>query len=116
MGRLQSGFIEVRGSQFAVGSCNLTPRLRTANRELRTDMANIKLTTPIDEKTIRSLHVGDTVTITGLLYTGRDAVHHRLHTGVKPPVDLAGQIIYHCGPLAVGQKGGRGARAGGALA
>ena len=64
-------------------------------------MAQIKLTTPIDEETIRSLNVGDTVSISGRLYTGRDAVHHRIHSGVKPPVDLAGQIIYHCGPVMV---------------
>jgi tartrate/fumarate subfamily iron-sulfur-dependent hydro-lyase beta chain len=64
-------------------------------------MAEIKLNTPIDEKTIRSLHVGDSVTISGRLYTGRDAVHHRLHQGVAPPVDLQGQIIYHCGPVMV---------------
>src|SRR4051812_8226972 len=64
-------------------------------------MALVNLTTPIDEATVRSLHVGDTVSITGRLYTGRDAVHHRLHTGVKPPVDLKDQIIYHCGPVMV---------------
>jgi fumarate hydratase class I len=64
-------------------------------------MALVKLTTPIDEQTIRSLHVGGTVNITGPLYTGRDAVHHRIHTGTKPPVDLEGQIIYHCGPVMV---------------
>jgi len=64
-------------------------------------MATVKLTTPVDEATIRSLHVGDTVSISGRLYTGRDAVHHRLHSGVKPPVDLEGQIIYHCGPVMV---------------
>jgi len=65
----------------------------------------IKLTTPTDEQTIRSLKVGDTVAISGRLYTGRDAVHHRLHEGVKPPVDLAGQIIYHCGPVMVKEGG-----------
>src|SRR5258706_15933339 len=64
-------------------------------------MALVNLTTPIDEATIRTLHVGDTVAITGRLYTGRDAVHHRIHTGTKPPVDLEGQIIYHCGPVMV---------------
>src|SRR4051812_14826949 len=64
-------------------------------------MALVKMTTPIDEATIRTLHVGDTVAITGRLYTGRDAVHHRIHTGTKPPVDLKGQIIYHCGPVMV---------------
>lgn len=64
-------------------------------------MARIEISTPVDEATIRSLNVGDTVAITGRLYTGRDAVHHRLHEGVKPPVDLRGQIIYHCGPVMV---------------
>ena len=43
-------------------------------------MSLIKITTPVDEATIRSLHVGDTVAISGRLYTGRDAVHHRLVT------------------------------------
>ncbi|MGH9422653.1 MAG: fumarate hydratase C-terminal domain-containing protein, partial [Thermoanaerobaculia bacterium] len=46
-------------------------------------MAQVNLTTPIDETTIRTLHVGNTVAITGRLYTGRDAVHHRIHTGTK---------------------------------
>jgi fumarate hydratase class I len=64
-------------------------------------MPVIPLTTPISEAQIRELKVGDTVEITGRLYTGRDAVHHRLHHGEKPPVDLAGQIIYHCGPVMV---------------
>jgi fumarate hydratase class I len=61
----------------------------------------IQLSTPLDEATVRNLKVGDTVEITGRLYTGRDAVHHRLHHGEKPPVDLRGQIIYHCGPVMV---------------
>src|SRR5438270_14029197 len=62
-------------------------------------MSVVKITTPIDEATIRSLHVGDSAAITGRLCTGRDAVHHRVHEGVKPPVDLEGQIIDHCGPV-----------------
>jgi tartrate/fumarate subfamily iron-sulfur-dependent hydro-lyase beta chain len=65
------------------------------------DMALVKLTTPLDEHTTRSLTVGDTVSITGRLYTGRDAVHHRIHEGTKPPVDLNGAILYHCGPVMV---------------
>ena len=61
----------------------------------------IQLTTPLTEAIARSLKVGDTVEITGRLYTGRDAVHHRLHQGTAPPVALAGAIIYHCGPVMV---------------
>jgi fumarate hydratase class I len=68
-------------------------------------MALVQLTTPVPVEQVRSLRLGDTVEITGRLYTGRDAVHHRLHQGVKPPVDLNGAIIYHCGPVMVQQDG-----------
>ncbi len=61
----------------------------------------IQLTTPLTDAAVRALKVGDTVELSGRLYTGRDAVHHRLHHGEKPPVDLAGQVIYHCGPVMV---------------
>jgi fumarate hydratase class I len=66
-------------------------------------MATVKLTTPISEDTIRSLRAGDDVLITGLLYTGRDAVHKYLASGGTLPsdVDLSGGIIYHCGPVVV---------------
>ena len=57
------------------------------------------LEAPFTEEKIRKLRVGDKVEITGLLYTGRDAVHKYLHEGGKPPVDLTNSIIYHCGPV-----------------
>ncbi len=63
------------------------------------------LEAPFTEKKIRSLRVGDRVEITGLIYTGRDAVHKYLHDGGKPPVDLTDSIIYHCGPVVVKEKG-----------
>ncbi|MEK4427067.1 fumarate hydratase [Solibacillus sp. FSL K6-1523] len=60
----------------------------------------IKLTAPISEEQIRSLKVGDVVSIDGRMYTGRDAIHHHLMgEDVVAPVDLNGQIIYHCGPV-----------------
>jgi fumarate hydratase class I len=63
----------------------------------------IQLTTPITETTIRSLKVGDEVTITGTLFTGRDAVHKYLHDGGSLPaeVNLKGGILYHCGPVII---------------
>src|SRR5688500_8449252 len=64
-------------------------------------MTTVSLTTPLDEPTVRSLHVGATVTISGRLYTALAAVQHRLHEGVKPTVDLNGHIIDHCGPVMV---------------
>jgi fumarate hydratase class I len=64
------------------------------------------LEAPFTEQKIRALKVGDMVEITGLLFTGRDAVHKYLHDGGKPPVDLTDSIIYHCGPVVV-QEGGK---------
>ncbi len=55
---------------------------------------------------ILDFKVGDMVLISGKLFTGRDAVHHRIHGGTKPPVDLQNQIIYHCGPVVLEKKDG----------
>jgi fumarate hydratase subunit beta len=63
------------------------------------------LEAPFTEEKIRRLRCGDQVEITGLLFTGRDAVHKYLHEGGKPPVDLTDSIIYHCGPVVVKEKG-----------
>jgi fumarate hydratase class I len=63
------------------------------------------LEAPFTEDKIRSLQVGQMVEISGLVFTGRDAVHKYLHDGGKPPVDLTDSIIYHCGPVVVKEKG-----------
>jgi len=59
----------------------------------------VTLQTPLTEEQVRSLKVGDVVRINGMVYTGRDAVHKHLATGGDCPIDLNGQIIYHCGPV-----------------
>jgi fumarate hydratase class I len=64
------------------------------------------LQAPFTEAKMRALKVGDLVEITGVVYTGRDAVHKYLHDGGKPPVVLRDAIIYHCGPVVV-KEGGR---------
>ncbi len=58
------------------------------------------LEAPIAEETIRSLRVGDVVLVRGRVFTGRDAVHAHLVKN-PPPVDLAGAVLYHCGPVVV---------------
>tara|TARA_B110000438_G_scaffold258949_1_gene268000 strand:+ start:484 stop:1059 length:576 start_codon:yes stop_codon:yes gene_type:complete len=67
-----------------------------------------ELTTPISEEQIRTLKVGDSVAISGVVYTGRDAVHKYLHEGGELPegVNLEGGIIYHCGPVVVKDEAG----------
>ena len=45
----------------------------------------IELTTPISEEQIRGLKVGEEVGITGVIFTGRDAVHKYLYEGGELP-------------------------------
>ncbi len=59
-----------------------------------------KLTTPLSETIVKSLRVGDVVLVSGKLFTGRDALHKHLLTH-HSPVDLSGQVLYHCGPVAL---------------
>ena len=60
------------------------------------------ITTPLTEGVLAALKAGDDVTITGVLYTARDAAHNRmvqtLTRGERLPFDIQGQIIYYVGP------------------
>ncbi len=62
----------------------------------------IKLTTPLSDKDLEKLKIGDKVLLSGVIYTGRDAAHKRLfdliQEGKQLPIDLKGQIIYFVGP------------------
>ncbi len=73
------------------------------NEPVKLSGREIRLKTPISEEQIRSLKVGDVVLIDGPMYTGRDAIHKYLMTH-DSPVDLRGQIIYHCGPVVLKDK------------
>jgi len=61
----------------------------------------VSLTLPLTEEKVRLLNCGDLVTLTGTIYTARDAVHKYLDDGGKLPIDIAGSAIYHCGPVTV---------------
>ena len=81
-----------------------------------------QLTIPISDNTIRELKVGESVTLTGTILTGRDAVHKwmidtfikqtrepqgddlQVYKAIKPL--LNGGIIYHCGPVVSGLESG----------
>lgn len=62
----------------------------------------IPITSPLDEETVARLRAGDRVSITGVLYTARDASHRRitaaLDRGEKAPFDFAGHTLYYMGP------------------
>lgn len=68
----------------------------------------IKLSPPFTEDKIRGLKLGDEVLISGVICTGRDAVHKYLHEGGKLPegVSLKDGILYHCGPVVLKQPDG----------
>ena len=63
---------------------------------------DIRLTTPLPIEALRQLHAGDSVLISGAIYTARDAAHERLvfmmERGETLPLPLSGQIIYYAGP------------------
>ncbi len=66
--------------------------------EVKDEVREVVLEAPITEEQIRELRVGDVVKINGVMHTGRDAIHKHL-TSNDAPIDLNGQIIYHCGPV-----------------
>src|SRR5699024_5959602 len=66
----------------------------------------VHLQAPISEEDVRDLHVGDVVKISGRMYTGRDAIHKHLMDN-DAPVDLNGQVIYHCGPVVLKNDEGK---------
>lgn len=65
-------------------------------------MSEIKIKTPLTYEKVKELKAGDSVLITGTIYTARDAAHARmlesLKKGEKLPFDLKDQIIYYVGP------------------
>jgi fumarate hydratase subunit beta len=65
-------------------------------------MAEHTLNTPLSAEDVKNLKAGDTVKLTGTIYTARDAAHKRLvdllDEGKELPIPLEGQIIYYVGP------------------
>ena len=61
-----------------------------------------KIRTPLSDEAVRRLRAGMSVTLSGVIYTARDAAHQRmveaLGRGEELPFDLRGQIIYYVGP------------------
>jgi fumarate hydratase class I len=85
-------------------------------------MATYDLSVPISDEEIRALEVGDTVRLSGVIVTGRDAAHKYMienfvHTDEVPSAEqeiytalrslLSGGVIYHCGPVVRRRDDGR---------
>jgi fumarate hydratase subunit beta len=65
-------------------------------------MQPMKITSPLSSETIKNLHAGDQVLLSGIIFTGRDAAHKRmielLSNNSPLPFDVRGQTIYYAGP------------------
>ena len=61
-----------------------------------------ELTTPLSREALAPLRAGDTVLLSGIVYTARDAAHARMNEaldrGEPLPFDLRGAAIYYVGP------------------
>lgn len=61
-----------------------------------------KITAPLTKEIIKDLKAGDSVLLSGVIYTARDAAHERMTRNFKNgepfPIELDNQVIYYAGP------------------
>lgn len=61
-----------------------------------------RVTTPLTSEKVRDLKAGDSILLSGYIYTSRDAGHKRmvelLKEGKELPFDIRDQVIYYVGP------------------
>jgi len=61
-----------------------------------------KITLPLTDQILKDLRAGDSLLLTGVVYTARDAAHKRmleaLDQGKPLPFDIKGAAIYYMGP------------------
>lgn len=61
-----------------------------------------RITTPLTKEKVKDLKAGESVLISGTIYTARDAAHKRLveliEKGEKLPFEVEDQVIYYVGP------------------
>ena len=58
----------------------------------------VRLNTPLKGEDISKLTIGDTVYLSGIIYTARDSAHKRM-VEEGSPVNLEGAAIFHAGPI-----------------
>lgn len=67
----------------------------------------VSLQVPISKEAVCSLKVGDAVSLSGIIHTGRDAVHKYLYKRGKLPeaCQFKDGVLYHCGPVMLQENG-----------
>lgn len=66
------------------------------------------LKTPLTEEDVLSLKAGDCISLSGTVYTARDAAHQRMTKAIATeeplPFELEGQVIYYVGPCPASEE------------
>ena len=63
-------------------------------------MREFHLTTPIKDKDIKNIRIGDIVYLSGTMVTARDEAHRRVvEEKLELPVDIKNKAILHAGPI-----------------
>jgi len=60
---------------------------------------------PFTKADVADLRVGDSVSLSGVVFTGRDRFHRFLADGGASPVNLGDGALFHCGPIMLRQGG-----------
>jgi len=65
-------------------------------------MATIKINAPAAREQLENINIGDTILLSGKIYTARDAAHKRLTQMIASsealPIDIKNACIYYTGP------------------
>jgi fumarate hydratase subunit beta len=65
-------------------------------------MAEYDLKTPLSDGDVEQLKIGDSVRLSGVIFTARDAAHKRMIEGLDKgqplPFDIKGSLVYYVGP------------------
>ena len=65
-------------------------------------MKSVRLDSPGLREALRELRAGDRVSLSGPVYTARDAAHKRLFelldAGEELPIEISGAVLYYAGP------------------
>ena len=64
-----------------------------------------RLTYPFRERDVRQLKAGEAVSVSGLVFTGRDRFHKHFSEGGRLPADFRDGALFHCGPVVVKKDG-----------
>lgn len=68
-------------------------------------LASRRIQAPFTEKVVRGLALGESVLLSGPVFTARDRLHKHIFEGGALPVALKDGALFHCGPVMLQKEG-----------